>query len=78
MARMTKVEARSDYKLYVEFDDGTSGEISLASSLWGPVFEPLKNTQMFAQVKLDNYGAPFWPCGVDVAPDAIYNTLKRR
>jgi hypothetical protein len=59
-------------RLFVEFDDGTRGEIDLSSRLFGPVFEPLRDPVAFAQVTLDDYGAPSWPSGADLAPDAIY------
>lgn len=35
----------------------------------------LKEPAFFAQVKIDEYGAPTWPNGADLAPDAIYERL---
>lgn len=63
-------------RLFVEFDDGTRGEIDLSSRLFGPVFEPLRDPAAFAQVVIDEYGAPSWPNGADLAPDAIYERLR--
>ena len=37
--------------------------------LYGPVFEPLKDPELFAQVEVDEYGAVCWPNGADLAPD---------
>lgn len=77
--RMTHVSARDNYIIYVEFEDGVCGEKPMASSLWGPMFEPLKDHAFFAQVKLDPItDAPVWPNGVDVSPDAIYEYLRSR
>ncbi|MCU1248256.1 MAG: hypothetical protein JWQ49_1285, partial [Edaphobacter sp.] len=76
MIRITAVSAGPGYILEVTFSDGTTGKVNLASRLFGPVFEPLRETDLFSQVQLDEYGAVCWPNGADLAPDAIYRTLK--
>lgn len=78
MARATKVEPRTGYRLYVEFSDGTSGEVDLSARLFGPIFLPLRDESMFRQVTLDEYGVPCWPCGADLAPDALYEVFRKR
>jgi hypothetical protein len=75
MHRVSRVNALSNYRLHVEFDDGVAGEIDLNDRLFGPVFEPLKNEIEFQKVMVDEYGAIAWPCGADLAPDAIYQRL---
>ncbi|MGD0519186.1 MAG: DUF2442 domain-containing protein [Thermoguttaceae bacterium] len=75
MHRISRVNALSNYRLYVEFDDGVAGEINLSDRLFGPVFEPLKDETEFQKVAVDDYGAIAWPCGADLAPDAIYQRL---
>jgi hypothetical protein len=72
MPFLVHVEARPISKLIVEFSDGVRAELDLASRLFGPVFEPLRNPSFFAQVTLDAFGAPCWPNGADLAPDALY------
>jgi hypothetical protein len=76
MQKVSKVKALEDYRLYVEFEDGLSGEIDLSDRLFGPVFEPLKDPGLFAQVRVDEFGAICWPNGADLAPDALYRTLS--
>ena len=78
MPRMTQVSALPGYKLSVAFDDGIAGTIELQDRLFGPVFEPLRDETLFARVALDEFGAPFWPNGADLAPDAIYAQLTGR
>jgi hypothetical protein len=75
MHRVIRVNALSNYRLSVEFDDGVAGEINLSDRLFGPVFEPLKNETEFQKVAVDEFGAIAWPCGADLAPDAIYQRL---
>jgi Protein of unknown function (DUF2442) len=76
MARLTRVEARSGYRLKLEFSDGTGGEVDLSNRLFGPVFEPLRDASFFARVVIDEFGAPCWPNGADLAPDALYDRLR--
>ena len=72
------VEAKHvrDYVVWVKFEDGTAGEIDLASELWGPVFEPLKNPEYFANVAVAEYGTIAWPNGADLAPEFLYDRVR--
>jgi hypothetical protein len=76
MNRIVRVSAGHGYTLHVLFDDGRNGEIDLSARLFGPVFEPLRDPLLFAQVGVDEYGAVCWPNGADLAPDALYRTLS--
>ena len=73
---MVSVRALPQCRLEVEFTDGVHGVVDLSRDLWGPMFEPLKDPERFAEVGLDQFGAPCWPNGADLAPDAIYEELK--
>jgi hypothetical protein len=75
MPKIISVAAMSGYRLRVAFDDGVAGEIDLTDRLFGPVFEPLRDASVFASVTIDEFGAIVWPCGADLAPDAIYRRL---
>ena len=62
----------SGYKLWLSFDDGSSGEVDLMDSLNGPVFEPLKNIDLFAKVAVDpELETVVWPNGADFAPEYL-------
>jgi hypothetical protein len=78
MDRITHVQALPDWQLEVRFADGTQGVISIKERLFGPVFEPLKDPAFFAQVTLDEFGAVCWPNGADLAPDALYETIRKK
>jgi hypothetical protein len=76
MNRIVRVSARRGYTLWVLFADGKSGEVDLSTRLFGPVFEPLRDPLLFAQVRADEYGAVCWPNGADLAPDALYRAIS--
>ena len=75
MPRVRNVSALCGHRLHVIFDDGVEGEIDLGDRLFGPVFEPLHDENEFKMVSVDEFGAIVWPCGADLAPDAIYRRL---
>lgn len=62
----------NDFKLWVSFDDGTSGEVDLENKLSGPMFEPLKEQTFFSKVSVDpELETVVWPNGVDLAPEFL-------
>ena len=75
MEKVIGVRVLEGYRLFVQFDDGTQGEVDLSDRLFGPVFEPLRDRELFAQVSADEFGAVCWPNGADLAPDALYEKL---
>lgn len=62
--------------LRVEFGDGVKGEVKFMPSHLTGVFEPLGNSDFFARVTVD-HGAVTWPGELDLAPDAMYDAIKR-
>lgn len=76
MKRIVRVSAGQGYTLHVLFDNGRSGEIDLSARLFGPVFEPLRDLLVFAQVRVDEYGGLCWPNGADLAPEALYRAIS--
>lgn len=75
--KLVSVEAQADYKLSLVFDDGTKGTVSVADRLFGPVFEPLRDPEFFAEVRVDEYGAVCWPNDADLDPDALYRQVTQ-
>jgi hypothetical protein len=78
MQKVIRLSALSGYRIYVEFEDGTAGEIDLGDRLFGPVFEPLQDESEFRKVTVDEFGAVAWPCGADLVPDTLYRRLTAK
>ena len=73
-------EILADYKIVVSFADGTSGIADLTPRLsrgaLGDGLDPLCNKSDFAKAYLE-YGALTWPGGIDLAPDAMYEQIRK-
>jgi hypothetical protein len=74
---VVEVAPRGGHRLFVRFEDGAEGERDLADLVarGGPMVQPLKDEAYFARVFVDN-GAPTWPNGYDLAPDALYEEMR--
>ena len=42
-----------DYKIKIEFSDGKKGTVDLNDDIYGEVFEPLKDKNLFSKIKVD-------------------------
>lgn len=72
MLHIKSVKHISDFKLWLSFDDGSSGEVDLVDSLNGPIFEPLKDIKVFSKVCVDpELETVVWPNGADLAPEYL-------
>jgi hypothetical protein len=70
------VEVIGEHRLRVTFDNGAVREVGLEGQLDGPVFEPLRDPELFAQVAVDpESGTVSWPTGADLDPIVIYEGL---
>jgi len=75
--RIRAVEPLQDFRVRLEFTDGTTKEIDLERYLHGPIFEPIRNDpKIFRSVKVDpRMGTLVWDNGADIDPDVLYKDL---
>jgi hypothetical protein len=77
MNDVVEVRYIRNYIVWLRFQDGTCGEVDIAASFKGPVFEPLRNIDFFKQVRVDpEIGTIVWPNGADVAPETLYDRVR--
>lgn len=73
------VEAKyvGDYVFNVRFADGVCGNVDFEKELWGEMFEPLKDKEIFARGKISpEIPVLAWPNGADFAPEFLYAKAK--
>lgn len=63
-------------RLAVRFADGLSGEVDIRDSHLYGVFAALKDPALFAQARCDQ-GFVAWPGDLDLAPDAMYEEIRK-
>ena len=73
-----EVAARPQYKLFLRFEDGVSGEVDVATiSNFAGVFAPLRDESRFAEVVVnEELGTVQWPNGADLDPDVLYAMIS--
>jgi hypothetical protein len=76
--RVVEVKPLPNRCLWVRFLDGSAGTVDLAQELWGPMFEPLANPEVFNQVRVDpELETVVWPNGADLAPEFLYRVAQQ-
>ncbi|MSO46336.1 MAG: DUF2442 domain-containing protein [Acidobacteria bacterium] len=73
------VEARyvGGYVVWLRFRDDTAGKIDLKAELHGPVFEPLRDLDVFSQFQIHpEFHTLAWPNGADFAPEFLHDNVR--
>lgn len=79
LTRLRSVEVLDAYRVHLAFSDGKTGVVDLKDELWGPLFEPLKDPERFAEVHLDEECLTIaWPNGADIAPEWLYDAVREQ
>ena len=73
--RLTEAKPLEDYRLFVRFNDGTSGVVDLSDIAGRGVFEAWRRDGIFEEVRVTEFGAAKWPGELDLCPDALYLRL---
>jgi hypothetical protein len=65
-------EYRGDYRLWIAFNEGTSGVVDIGDDLWGRVFEPLRDIDVFRRFRVsDVLHTVVWENDADFAPEFL-------
>lgn len=77
--RLTSIKPLMNYKIEVVFNDGTKGCIDMKKLILSDkagIFAELKDNNLFNQAYLE-HGVLTWPGEIDLAPDAMYESVKK-
>ncbi len=77
LIKVVKVEPLGGYRLRLRFSDGSMGERDFADVVFagGSMLDPLQDVTYFARV-FTEFGAPTWPNGYDLAPNALHAEMS--
>jgi hypothetical protein len=79
VSRVVKAEPRKNYRLWLQFDDGTQGEVDLSDLVGKGVFQRWKDPEEFAKVFVDPVTRTVaWPGEIDLCPDSLLSSLEKR
>lgn len=73
---VVSVNPLSTSEFAVRFADGTEGKVRFEPTHLNGVFEALRTPEIFRQVRVES-GVVTWPGEIDLAPDAMYQEIRR-
>jgi hypothetical protein len=65
------VKYLDNYQLKLIFNNGIEGIVDLEQELYGEIFEPLKDKNLFQKVFINGRTIE-WPNGADFAPEFLF------
>jgi hypothetical protein len=74
---VVKVEAKPEYVLHLEFENGEKRIFDMSPYMDKKPFVQLKGSPLFAMASVD-YGTVVWPGNIDIAPETLYDRSRPR
>jgi Protein of unknown function (DUF2442) len=78
LVRPTRVEARPGYHIYLEFADGTQGEVDLSRLAGKGVFQVWNDYRIFESVQLGDHREIRWNDEIELCADSLYLELTHK
>lgn len=79
MLELRQAEYVDGYKIFVQFSNGQKGIVDLSDSLWGPVFAPIKNKDVFKRFTLSPVLHTIcWENDADFAPEYLLKKMTEQ
>lgn len=75
MIRPTLVRALPNYRLYLEFSDGTKGEVDLSNLVGREAFQAWGKPGFFEKVYIGSHREVTWGDEVELCADSLYLKL---
>ena len=79
MLHITSAQVISGHSLFLQFNDGTHGEVNLSEELTGAIFAELRDPDKFKEAYLDpELRTVCWPNGADFAPEFLRSLVSEK
>jgi hypothetical protein len=75
MIRPVLVRALPNYRLYLEFSDGSKGEVDLSDLRGDGVFQVWDDPSFFEKVHIGSHREIKWNDEIELCPDSLYLKL---
>ena len=75
MIRPIKVQALPEYRIYLEFSDGTKGEVDLSDLAGNGVFQVWNDYNFFEKVHIGDHREIKWNDEIELCADSLYLKL---
>jgi Protein of unknown function (DUF2442) len=75
MIKPVLVKARSGYRIYLEFSDGSKGEVDLSDLAGKGVFQVWNDYNFFVKVHLGDHREIKWNDEIELCADSLYLRL---
>lgn len=75
LIRPVTVHPLAQFRIFLEFSDGTKGELDLSDLVNKPVFRPLKDRTLFEKVHLGDHREIRWNDEIELCADSLYLQL---
>lgn len=76
MTEVRRAQYLDNYRIEIELSTGQSGIVDLEESLWGPVFEPLRDVTRFRRFAVSPVlHTIVWDDGADFAPEYLRDKM---
>ena len=77
LPKLIKARHRENHTLFLEFSDGTRGNVDLEPELTGEIFLPLRKMGYFIKFRINpDFHTLSWPNGADFAPEYLLRRLR--
>ncbi len=77
--KIIKAKTLEPYKIELEFNDGKIQIVDLEGILYGNVYGPLRNPELFNELRVNTEISTIeWPNGADFHPETLYNWDKHK
>lgn len=78
LIRPLEVKALNNYKIWLRYSDGATGEVDLSDLVEKGVFRLWEKRDFFEQVQLTESGSISWGDEIELCPDSLYLKLTEK